>query len=99
MNVHNTIEFNINPTTSAVDAALAESGKSVADTACASCHGAGGEASDAAPRLAGQPAAYLMLAAQAYKNGGRSHAAVAAALEGVSDADIEAASHYYSSLR
>lgn len=81
----------------AVDAALAESGKAVAETACASCHGDSGEASDAAPRLAGQPAAYLMLAAQAYKNGGRSHAA--AALESVSDADIEAASHYYASLR
>ncbi len=86
-------------TDTAFDAAMAESGKSVADDACASCHGDGGEGTDTGPRLAGQPAAYLVLAAQAYKNGSRNHAAAAAALEGVSDADIQAASHYYASLR
>jgi sulfide dehydrogenase cytochrome subunit len=82
-----------------VDTELAENGKGVADGACASCHGAAGEATDVAPRLAGQPAAYLSLAARAYKNGARSHTAAAAALANVSDADIEAASHYYASIR
>ena len=87
------------PSDTSFDTGLATSGKAVADSACASCHGAAGEGGDAAPRLAGQPATYLILAAQAYKNGARNHATAAAALEGVSDADIEAASHYYSSLR
>ncbi len=83
----------------AVDTAMAASGKAVADGACASCHGANGKGAGAAPRLAGQPAIYLILAAQAYKSGGRDHAEAAQALAGVSDADIEAASHYYASQR
>jgi len=82
-----------------VDTAMATSGKAVADASCASCHGAAGEGTDAAPRLAGQPATYLTLAAQAYKSGARNHAAAAAALADVSDTDIDAASHYYASLR
>ena len=82
-----------------VDNGLVASGKAVADSACASCHGASGEGTDAAPRLAGQPATYLTLAAKAYKTGARNHAAAAAALADVSDADIEATSHYYASLR
>ena len=83
----------------AVDTAMAASGQAVADGACASCHGANGKGAGAAPRLAGQPAIYLILAAQAYKSGGRDHAEAAQALAGVSDADIEAASHYYASQR
>jgi len=82
-----------------VDTAMVANGKAVADDACASCHGAAGEGTDVAPRLAGQPATYLTLAAQAYKSGARNHAAAAEALADVSDADIEATSHYYASLR
>lgn len=87
------------PSETAIDPGLVATGKAVADSACASCHGTNGEGGDAMPRLAGQPAAYLTLAAQAYKNGARNHATAAAALAGVSDAEIEAAAHYYSSLR
>ena len=87
------------PSETAIDTGLAAKGKAVADSTCASCHGTAGEGGDAMPRLAGQPAAYLNLAAQSYKSGARNHATAAAALEGVSNADIEAAAHYYSSLR
>ena len=82
-----------------VDTAMAANGKGVAESACASCHGAAGEGGEAAPRLAGQPATYLTLAAHAYKSGARNHAVAAEALAGISDADIEAASHYYANLR
>ena len=82
-----------------VDTAMAASGKALADGACASCHGANGEGTDAAPRLAGQPATYLTLAARAYISGSRNHDAAAAALADVSNADIDAVSHYYASLR
>ena len=81
------------------DADLAAAGAAVAEEFCDACHGAGGMGAEAGPRLAGQPAAYLALAANAYKTGLRSHAVAAAALSEVEDGDILAAAHHYASLR
>jgi sulfide dehydrogenase cytochrome subunit len=83
--------------TAMVDSTKAIAGKTVADAKCASCHGDNGMSTENGPRLAGQPADYLILAAQAYMSGERTHADAAAALAGVGDADIEAAAHYYAS--
>ncbi len=81
------------------DADLAAAGATVAEEFCDACHGAGGMGAEAGPRLAGQPAAYLALAGDAYKTGLRSHAVAAAALSEVEDQDIIAAAHHYASLR
>lgn len=81
------------------DPALAAAGKAVADSACASCHGADGRGTESAPRLAGQPADYLIDAARAYLSGERGDEAAAAALAAAGDDEIVAASHYYAGLR
>jgi sulfide dehydrogenase cytochrome subunit len=81
------------------DAAKAAAGAAVAEAICAGCHGPGGEGTEVAPRLAGQPVEYLMLAAEAYRSGERSEQMVADVLGMVGGDDIEAAAHYYASLR
>lgn len=81
------------------DADLAAAGATVAEQFCDTCHGPGGVGAETGPRLAGQPAAYLALAGDAYKTGLRSHAVAAAALSETSDQDIIAAAHHYASLR
>lgn len=85
--------------TASVPAAEVAAGKVVADAKCASCHASSGRSTADGPRLAGQPAAYLAMAAKAYKTGARSHADAAAALEGVSDSDIELAASFYAAQR
>lgn len=81
------------------DAAKAAAGAAVAEATCAACHGAGGEGTEVAPRLAGQPADYLLLAAEAYRSGERAEQIVTEVLGAVSGAEVEAAAHYYASLR
>lgn len=81
------------------DAALAAAGAELAAARCAACHGADGRGAELAPRLAGQPAEYLALAARSYLSGGRADAAAAEGLAGLSDAEIAAAAHFYAGLR
>lgn len=81
------------------DAALAAEGAAIAGARCAACHGADGRGGGAAPRLAGQPAEYLVLAARAYLDGGRRDESAAAGLAGLGERGIAAAAHYYAGLR
>ncbi len=72
-----------------------------AERLCALCHGPTGEGTDIGPRIAGQPAAYLASALQAYKAGKRtSDTALAMTLvQKIADGELDALAHYYSSLR
>lgn len=83
----------------ASDPALAAEGAAVAEARCAACHGADGRGDARAPRLAGQPAEYLILAARAYLNGERHDEAAAAGLADLGEREIAAAAHYYAGLR
>lgn len=64
---------------------------------CAGCHGAEGRSENPMfPKLAGQHAAYLTTALQAYKNGTRSSAIMPLSMvEPLSDQDIEDIAAYY----
>lgn len=81
------------------DPALAAEGKAVAAARCASCHGADGRGTENGPRLAGQPADYLVLAARAYLTGERADETAAAAIAAASEREILAAAHFYAGLR
>jgi cytochrome subunit of sulfide dehydrogenase len=83
----------------AYDANLAAAGATVAQEVCDACHGRGGIGTDAAPRMAGQPAAYLANSGLAYKTGERNHPIASVAVSDIDDADIVAAAHYYASQR
>ena len=87
------------PSSTAFDANLAAAGATVAEEFCDACHGAGGAGAEAAPRIAGQPAAYLINSSLAYKTGTRNHPVASAALGDIDDTDIVAAAHYYASQR
>lgn len=64
--------------------------------ACAACHGAHGVADNPAfPDLAGQPTSYLVHALKAYRDGTRDNAIMAAQVQGLSDAQIQALAIYY----
>lgn len=71
--------------------------------ACTACHGAQGKSSvPLYPNLAGQNAAYLNHALQAYKKGERSGGqaeVMKAFVAGLSDADMADVSAYYGSLK
>ena len=71
--------------------------------ACAACHGAQGKSSmPLYPNLAGQNAAYLNHALQAYKKGERSGGqaeVMKAFVAGLSDEDMADLSAYYGSLK
>ena len=81
------------------DPALAAEGEEVAAAHCASCHGADGHGTANGPRLAGQAADYLILAARAYLAGERADETAAAALAAASEREIAAAAHFYAGLR
>ena len=68
--------------------------------ACASCHGAEGEGMAAAgfPYLAGQGAAYLALQLQDFASGARQSPIMEPIAKGLSAAQIEAVTAYYSEL-
>ncbi|MGD9423739.1 c-type cytochrome [Pantoea sp. NSTU24] len=70
---------------------------------CIACHGATGKAAAPIyPNLAGQNAAYLELALQAYKKGERSGGqaeVMKAFVTGLSDSDMADLAAYYSSLQ
>lgn len=72
-------------------------------SACQACHGAAGKASvPLYPHLAGQNAAYLAHALQAYKkgerNGGQAEV-MKAFVAGLSDEDIDDLAAYYATLQ
>ncbi len=87
------------PTPAAADPGLAAAGEAVAAAQCASCHGDTGEGGPLGPRLAGQPAPYLITAARAYRTGARTDEAAAAALTAAAEDEIIAAAHFYASRR
>jgi cytochrome c553 len=81
------------------DAALVKRGTQRAkELRCGICHLADFSGQNQIPRLAGQREAYLEAEMRAYRDGKRSggDTIMAAALYGVSDADIKALAHYLS---
>jgi cytochrome c553 len=63
---------------------------------CDRCHGVGGNSTDPrSPALAAQRAEYLDKVMRAYRKGDRKSNAMAAMLDGVSDADIDSLAAYY----
>ncbi len=68
---------------------------------CAQCHGAGGGGTSKGPRIAGQPAAYLLEARMAYKGGtrGGDGGAAMAVLADITDGEIEDLAHHYAAMR
>ncbi len=87
---------------SAVDGELATAGSKKARSACSSCHRLSGQGNIQAPRLAGQPVAYLIAASAAYRDSVRTSPAArgkAFVMGGLSDDEILALSHYYAGLR
>lgn len=77
--------------------AIALHGSSHGAPACVSCHGAHGEGNSAAgfPRLAGQPAAYLVKQLRDYAAGGRSSGVMQTVARGLSGADRAAVARYF----
>ena len=67
---------------------------------CDRCHGVNGNSTDPrSPALAAQRADYLEQAMRAYRKGGRKSKAMAAMLDGLSDAEIERLATHYASQR
>jgi cytochrome c553 len=67
---------------------------------CDRCHGVNGNSTDPrSPALAAQRIDYLEQAMRAYQKGGRKSKAMAAMLDGLSDADIESLAAYYAGQR
>jgi cytochrome c553 len=74
-------------------------GKRLAETSCASCHGANGvSTAQGVPHLAGQRAAYLYLELKAYQSGARADAAMNNAVRFLSNDALVKAAAYYASL-
>ena len=64
--------------------------------ACASCHGAEGNASGASmPTLAGQDARYFIKAMKAYKDGGRQHESMFNAVNALSEDEVKNLATFY----
>jgi cytochrome c553 len=82
----------------AIPADIAE-GKRVAETTCASCHGANGiSGTKGVPHLAGQRPAYLYLELKAYQSGSRADSAMSSAVKPLSDDALVKTAAYYASL-
>ena len=65
-------------------------------TACATCHGADGKATQPIfPNLAGQYASYLEQALREYRSGARKNAVMGAQAMALTDADIRQLAAYY----
>ena len=68
--------------------------------ACAACHGADGNSQvPDFPRLAGQPADYLVVALNHYKNGKRKNAIMAGQVANLSRQDLDDLAAYYASQK
>ena len=67
---------------------------------CATCHGPRGiSVAPDAPNLAGQPQIYLAAQLQAFRDGRRLHPVMNLIAKGLTDAEIEQLSQWYSSIR
>jgi cytochrome c553 len=76
-----------------------DSGKSIAETHCAGCHGLDGRgATPEIPHLAAQFEQYMMNAMIAYKEGRRIHAALRDIATSLSDEKLSSVVSYYASL-
>jgi cytochrome c553 len=76
-----------------------EAGRLFAEEHCTGCHTLQGAGKSAEiPNLAGQPAAYLADAMQAYREGRRHHAALQDMIAGASEADVANIAAYFASL-
>ncbi len=67
--------------------------------ACAMCHGANGEGTQVAPKLAGVDPARLIQGMQDFKSGKRDNAMMKAQAAQLSDADMANLAAYYASLK
>jgi cytochrome c553 len=73
-------------------------GEAIAKAECADCHGMNGRGDTPdIPNLTAQPAAYLIEAMHAYRDGGRLHAALQDMTQGMSETDIANIAGYYAS--
>jgi cytochrome c553 len=88
------------------DPALAAHGKKLflegkgSGAACATCHGTSGHGAEYVPRLAGQHAQYLVKQMQSFKDRERpAPAALAKAVAGLNERDIQALAAYLSGLK
>jgi len=79
-------------------AADIEAGKAKA-SACAMCHGAGGEGKGTNPAIAGLSQDRFLQAIQDYKSGKRANAVMKGYASKLSDADAANLSAYYASLK
>ncbi len=80
-------------------AANVQTGQKLATEVCAACHGEQGiSQQEGTPHLAGQHAAYLRSALQAYKAGKRQSDAMSGIVEKLSDQDIIDVAAYYAGL-
>jgi len=79
---------------------LAELGKYLFNTTCASCHGDTGHGYDELPRIAGQPAKYVVMSLKKYKSGSTSRpdSPMQAIAQRLSGKDINALAAYLSVL-
>lgn len=77
-----------------------QAGQQKAQQVCAVCHGAQGlSTAPDAPHLAGQPQMYLITQLRHYRSGERKHEVMGVIAKSLSDADIEAVSSWYSSIK
>jgi cytochrome c553 len=84
---------------SSAHAADIAAGKKLADDSCQSCHGNKGIGiADMFPNLAGQKAAYLESALQAYRDGTRNNQIMNQMAKSLSAEDIANVAAYYASL-
>ncbi|RUL61590.1 c-type cytochrome [Dyella dinghuensis] len=81
-------------------ATLAHQGNGHGVAPCLACHGAdgGGQAAAGFPRLAGLPQAYLRKQLDDFANGSRTNATMQPIATGLSDAERDAVTAYYSKL-
>src|SRR5262249_30820844 len=78
----------------------AVAGRDLAAAICASCHGLDGNAPSAQfPKLAGQVAGFTALQLRNYRSGERPNPIMAGIAKSLSDAQIDAVSTYYASLK
>jgi cytochrome c553 len=65
---------------------------------CASCHGAAGQGNLNTPRLAGQPAEYLVKQLQDFASGLRHHESMAVVARALSPDDMQRVARYYAAI-
>jgi cytochrome c553 len=66
---------------------------------CAGCHGANGEGTAQAPRIAGQPAPYIERQLNAYADGKRQHPVMGPIAKSVAPADRDKLAEHYANLQ